>query len=87
MRRGEIRWHTFRSPDKKRLALILTRNSVLGFLTGITVASLTTRIRDIPTEVLLTPQEDGFGEMCVVNLDNIQTVQKKGSWETYYYAL
>lgn len=77
MRRGEVRWHTFRPPDKKRPVLIITRNSVLGLLTGITVAQLTTNIRGIPTEVLLTPQEDGVRAVCVVNLDNIQTVQKR----------
>jgi len=45
-------------------------------LTGITIAPLTTVIREIPTEVLLTPQEDGVLELCVVSLDNLQTVQK-----------
>ena len=35
-------------------------------------------IRSIPTEVLLTPDEDGISLLSVVNLDNIQTVQKSG---------
>lgn len=74
MRRGELRWYTFAAPDKRRP--VLTRNSALGFLTGITVAPLTTTVRDIPTEVLLTPQEDGVPQLSVVNVDNIQTVQK-----------
>jgi len=46
-------------------------------LTGITVAPVTTTIRDIPSEVLLTPEEDGVPEICVVNTDNIQTIQKE----------
>lgn len=77
MIRGEVRWYTFRAPDKRRPVLILTRSSALNFLTGITVAPLTTVIREIPTEVLLTPQEDGVIEPCVVNLDNLQTIQKE----------
>ena len=76
MTRGEIRWYTFRAPDKRRPVLILTRSSAVGFLTGITVAPLTTVIREIPTEVYLTPEADGVPEICVVTLDNLQTIQR-----------
>jgi mRNA interferase MazF len=76
MRRGEVRWYGFAAPDKRRPVLILTRTSALRFLTGITIAPITSTIRSIPTEVLLTPQEDGVLNVCAVNLDNIQTVQK-----------
>ena len=41
-----------------------------------TVAPITTTIRGIPSEVLLTPQDDGMYEDCVVNTDNIQTIKK-----------
>lgn len=37
---------------------------------------LTTNIRGIPTEVVLIPEQDGVPETCVVNADNIQTVQR-----------
>jgi len=76
VRKGEVYWYTFAAPDKRRPVLLLTRSSAIGFLTGITVAPITTQIRDIPTEVLLTPEEDGVLEICVVNLDNLQTIQK-----------
>lgn len=76
MKQGDIYWYTFRAPDKRRPVLILTRNSAISFLTGITVAPLTTRIRDIPTEVALTPEEDGVATECAINVDNIQTIQK-----------
>jgi mRNA interferase MazF len=56
--------------------LLLTRSSAIPFLTGVTVAPITTAIRDIPSEVLLTSDEDGVPEDCLVNTDNIQTVQK-----------
>jgi mRNA interferase MazF len=75
MQRGEIRWYRFSSPDKKRPALLLTRDSVLGYLGEVTIAPITTTIRDIPSEVLLTP-EDGMPRTCAVNLDHLQTVSK-----------
>jgi mRNA interferase MazF len=77
VKRGEVRWYTFRSPDKRRPVLVLTRSSAISYLSGITVAPLTTTIRNIPSETLLTPEEDRVPEMCVVNLDNVQTVQKQ----------
>ena len=75
MRQDEVRWYTFKAPDKRRPALILTRNSAIGFLNALTVAPITTTIRAIPSEVLLTP-EDGMLTDCAANLDNIQTVPK-----------
>jgi mRNA interferase MazF len=76
MNRGDIRWYTFRSPDKRRPVLIMTRDSAIPVLTGLTVAPLTTTIRDIPTEVVLHPEIDGVLETCAVNLDNLQTIPK-----------
>ena len=78
MKRGDVYWYTFQAPDKRRPVLIITRTSALTFLSGITVAPLTTTIRDIPTEVVLTPEEDGVPSRCAVNLDNLQTVQRRG---------
>ena len=76
VKRGEVRWHTLRSPDKHRPVLILTRDSAIEVLTGITVAPITSTIRDIPTEVMLTPAEDGILTESAVNLDNLQTISK-----------
>ena len=75
IRRGEIRWYRFTRPDRKRPVLILTRDSVIGRLNEVTVAPITTSIRDIPTEVALK----GGDEMprdCAINLDHLQTVPK-----------
>ena len=76
MRRGEVRWYAFREPDKRRPVLILTRDSAISYLNALTVAPITTTIRNIPSEVYLTP-EDGLLTECVANLDNIQTVPKQ----------
>lgn len=75
MRRGEVRWYSFKAPDKRRPVLILTRDSAIRYLHALTVAPITTTIRDIPTEVFLT-REDGLPNECAVNVDNIQTVPK-----------
>ena len=75
MRRGEVRWYTFKAPDRRTPVLILTRNSAIGFLNALTVAPITTTIRDIPSEVLLTPA-DGLSADCAANMDNMQTVRK-----------
>ena len=75
MNRGEVRWYTFKAPDKRRPVLLLTRNSAISFLHSVTIAPITTTIRDIPTEVYLSPV-DGMLTECAVNLDNIQTVPK-----------
>jgi mRNA interferase MazF len=75
MKRGEVRWYVFSRPDKKRPVLILTRDSALEFLGEVTVAPITSTIRDIPSEVLLT-KADGMPRDCAVNFDHLQTVSK-----------
>lgn len=75
MKRGEVRWYKFTNPDKKRPVLILTRDSILEYLGEVTVAPVTSTIRDIPSEVVLT-KDDGMPRPCAVNCDHIQTVAK-----------
>ena len=75
MKRSEVRWYRFSRPDKNRPVLILTRVSALEFLGEVTVAPITSTIRDIPSEILLT-KADGMPRDCAVNLDHIQTVSK-----------
>ena len=75
MNQGDVYWYTFKDPDKRRPVLILTRNSAISFLTSLTIAPITTTIRGIPSEVVLT-EVDGLFAACAVNLDNIQTVSK-----------
>ena len=75
MRRGEIRWYKFQHPDKNRPVLILSRDPVIEYLGEVTIAPVTTTIRDIPSEVLLT-KADGLPRECVVNCDHLQTISK-----------
>ena len=75
MHRGEIRWYRFAQPDKKRPVLILTRESGLEFLSEVSVAPITSAVRQIPSEVALT-RADGVPRDCAANLDHVQTVPK-----------
>lgn len=76
VRRGEIRLVSFPAPDKKRPALVLTRDSALAVLARVTVAPITTTVRGIPSEVVLTV-EDGMKTTCAVNLDNVVTIPQR----------
>ena len=75
MKRGEIRWYTFKEPDKRRPVMILIRSDIIPYLGEVTIAPITTTIRDIPSEVVLTV-ENGMPRDCAINFDHIQTVQK-----------
>jgi mRNA interferase MazF len=75
VKRGEVRWYTFKTPDKRRPVLILTRNSSIGVLSSVTVAPITTTIRNVASEVFLSG-DDGLKEECAVNLHNLQSISK-----------
>src|SRR5216683_8301109 len=75
IRRGEVRWYRFARPDKRRPVVILNRDSALDFLGEVTIAPITSSVRDIPSEVLLG-EPDGMPKDCAVNLDHVQTVAK-----------
>lgn len=55
--------------------VILTRDSVLEYLGEVTIAPITSTIRDIPSEVALG-LADGLPRECAVNLDHVQTVSR-----------
>jgi mRNA interferase MazF len=75
VRRGEIRWYTFRIPDKRRPVLILTRNEVIDHLNEIIVVPATRTVRDLTTEVLLTA-DDGMPVTCALNFDHVALAQR-----------
>ena len=55
--------------------MVLTRGSAIGYLSAVTVAPVTSTIRGVPSEVMLT-EEDGVKAPCAVNLHNLVTVSK-----------
>lgn len=75
MNRGEVRWYKFPRPDKNRPVVILTRDSAIPYLGEVTVAPITSKIRDIPSEVLLTTA-DGMPRDCAISMDHMQTVPR-----------
>ena len=75
MRRGEIWWADLEPPAGKRPVMLLSRDEAYIVRSLVIVAPVTTRVRGIPAEVLLTV-EDGMPQDCVVNLDIITTIPK-----------
>ena len=75
MIQGDIYLYKFKSPNKRRPVLILTKSVLIAGLKAISVAEITTTIRGNDAEVILD-ESDGLRELCAVNLVNIQTVQK-----------
>ncbi len=73
--RGEIRLVRFPRPDKPRPVLVLTRGSALSYLSRVTVAPITSSIRDVPSEVLVGP-DDGLKQPSAINLHNVLTIEK-----------
>ncbi len=71
--RGDVRLYRFAPPDKRRPVVVLTRDSALAYLATVTVAPVTSTVRGVPSEVVLT-EEDGMKTSCAVNLHNVVTV-------------
>lgn len=60
--------------DKRRPALVLTRQSRRHLLTWVTVAPITSTIRGITSELPVGPR-NGLDHACVASCDNITTVR------------
>lgn len=73
--RGDVRLYQFAKPDKKRPVVVLTRNTAIEYLSTVTVAPVTSTMRGVPSEVLLS-EEDGMKSLCAVNLHNAVTISQ-----------
>ena len=73
MRRGEVWWADLPDPWGLRPVVLLTREAAYAFLTNVTVAACTTRVRGVLVEVLLGP-DDGLPAPCAANLDAVLTI-------------
>jgi mRNA interferase MazF len=73
--RGEVRLFRFPPPDKPRPVLIVTRSAAIRYLSRVTVAPVTSTIREVPSELRLGV-DDGMKKPCAVNLHNLVTVPK-----------
>jgi mRNA interferase MazF len=75
VRRGEIWRYRFKSPDKLRPVVVLSRPDVIGLLHTVMVAPVTSTLRGAPSEVAIGVAE-GLKHPSAVNLDHVQTVEK-----------
>ena len=76
MKRGEVHWHRFAAPDKRRPVVVLTRTDLLPHLSTVTVAAVTSTARGAPSEVKLGPDE-GLPRPCAVNLHDVFTLPRQ----------
>jgi mRNA interferase MazF len=76
LNRGDVHLCRFAPPDKQRPVLILTRDSAIGHLSTVTVAPITSTVRDVPSEVVLDI-DDGMKRRCAVNLHNVVTISRE----------
>ena len=75
MKRGEIWWAEMEPPAGRRPVVLLSRDEAYSVRLLVIIAPVTTRIRNIPTEVPLTA-DDGMPRDCVINADIITTIPK-----------
>jgi mRNA interferase MazF len=75
MRRGEIWWADLKQPAGRRPVLLLSRDEAYNVRALVIVAPVTTRIRNIASEVSLDIK-DGLPQKCVINLDTVTTMPK-----------
>ena len=64
-----------RPPDKLRPVVVITADRHIPRLNAIVIATITSTIRHVPSEVVLGP-EDGMRVPCAVNLHQLYTVMK-----------
>ena len=76
MKRGEVWWANLPAPIGKRPVVLLSRDEAYSVRNAATVAEVTTKIRNIPVEVSLGP-DDGLPKKCAANLDTIVTIRKE----------
>ncbi len=75
MKRGEVWWAEQPLPIGKRPVVLLSRDEAYEVRNALTVAQITTTMRNIPVEVLLD-EKDGLPHKCVANLDTMTTIRK-----------
>ena len=73
-RRCEIWWGEIEDVGRRPF-LVMSRSSAIPVLTSVLAAPVTRTVGQIPTEVLLGP-EDGLPTECAASLDNLRVVPK-----------
>ena len=72
--RGAILWLEMEAEGRHPVC-VLTRDEAISHLDNVVVATISSRIRDLKSEVRLGP-DDGMPQECAISLDNLRTVPK-----------
>ena len=75
IRRGDIRWFRFSTPDKRRPVLVLGDDKILPSLSQVPVVPLSTQMRGLPWEVPLSTG-DGMPTDCVLKPEWLRSVER-----------
>jgi mRNA interferase MazF len=70
---GDVFW--YESEDDRRPVLVVTRSQAIPVLEWLVVAPVTSRIRNIQTEIRLGPA-NGMRNECVAVFDTLRNVRK-----------
>lgn len=73
-RRGEV-WLADLPGDKVRPIVVMTRASAIRYLHSVVAAPVTSTVRGIPSELVLT-MDDGLLHASAANFDNLQLVSR-----------
>lgn len=75
MKRGEVWWARLQRPSGPRPVVLVAREEAYRCREIVIVVPISTRIRNLPTEVRLGP-EDGMPRECAANADVVQSISK-----------
>ena len=76
MQRGEVWWARLPAPAGRRPVVLVSRDRAIQVRETVTVAQVTSTIRQIPVEVPLS-EADGLPRPCVANCDVLLTIPKR----------
>ena len=74
MNRGDV--YEAPMPGGVHPVVIVTRDRAIPVLSNVCVVAVTSRVRGLPTEVMLGPAQ-GLSRECVANADNVFTLPKQ----------
>jgi mRNA interferase MazF len=76
MKRGEVWWAALPKPAGRRPVVLVSRDEAYQVRELVIVVPVTTRVRELPTEVPLGRAE-GMPRRCVANADTLTTIPKR----------
>ena len=76
IRQFEVWWADLPEPARRRPVLLLSRNDAYGYLSKFVAVEITSTIRGIASEILLSEQE-GLPKVCVANCDSLRMVPRQ----------